>query len=220
MAGVMRVSVVATGIDAAARAEQEPVPARRVAEPIAAPRVLAPAERVAERAAEPAPQPQPVVARTPSFADAQQGAEEDEAGFAADDLLSEPQGVPQPAAVQRTAPYGQPKIDQNAVRRPGDPSPDALRRLQAAVQNVPKAAPMVRPVGTTTRDVVSSSRLTINSLIHKMTGQAARDPATPPRARAAEPGFEPQAEPLAGPDFEDTERERVDIPAFLRRQAN
>jgi cell division protein FtsZ len=213
MAGVMRVSVVATGIDAAARAEQEPLPLRKLAEPVAAPKAAAP--RPVEQ-----PQPQSEVARAPSFADAQQVADEDEAAFADEyDAPAAGTAVPQPAAVQRTAPYGQPKIDPNAVRRPGDPSPDALRRLQAAVQNVPKAEPMVRSVAPAAREAVSSSRLTINSLIHKMTGQVTREPAAP-RTRASEPGFEPQAQPVAGSDFEDTERERVDIPAFLRRQAN
>jgi cell division protein FtsZ len=60
----------------------------------------------------------------------------------------------------------------------------------------------------------SSSRLTINSLIHKMTGQVGREQ---PSRRGAE--GEPRASPVEA-DYEDTERERVDIPAFLRRQAN
>ena len=54
--------------------------------------------------------------------------------------------MPQPASLQRTAPYGQPKFEGGEPRRAGEPSPEALRRLQAAVQNVPKAQPMVRPV--------------------------------------------------------------------------
>ena len=218
MAGMMRVSVVATGIDAAARAEQEPAPVRRPAEPIAQPAAPAeqPVERYVERHAEPAPQPEPVVAA--SFADSQRVYEE-----AAADYAPAAEAVPQPAAVQpalqRTAPYGQPKIDPAAARRVGEPSPEALRRLQAAVQNVPKAQPMVRPVTTSAaREVVASSRLTINSLIHKMTGQTAREAA--PAPRSAEPGFEPQARQVAPQDYDDTERERADIPAFLRRQAN
>jgi cell division protein FtsZ len=83
------------------------------------------------------------------------------------------------------------------------------------VQNVPKAEPMIKPVSTppAPRDAESSSRRTINSLIHRMTGQLSREE-TPLRTRASEPA------PRATDDFEDTERERVDIPAFLRRQAN
>ena len=75
---------------------------------------------------------------------------------------------------------------------------------------------MVRPVAPQPREPErSTGRLTINSLIHKMTGQVGRE--QPAQRRGAE------SEPRAGqiePDYEDTERERVDIPAFLRRQAN
>ena len=72
---------------------------------------------------------------------------------------------------------------------------------------------MVRPVAPQAPER-PSSRLTINSLIHKMTGQVGREQ---PSRRGVE------SEPHAGrvePDYEDTERERADIPAFLRRQAN
>jgi cell division protein FtsZ len=121
--------------------------------------------------------------------------------------------VPQPGAT-RTAPFGQPKFE-DAARVPGEPSSEALRRLQAAVQSVPKAAPMVRQVASQPREAERSSRLTINSLIHKMTGQVGRE--QPNGRRGVE--SEPRASQIE-PDYEDTERERVDIPAFLRRQAN
>ncbi len=205
MAGLMRVSVVATGIDAVARSEAQPQP-RRTAEPVAA------APRAPEHAPAPAPRVEPAPARA-HFADHQV----DEAERA--ELFAEPAAsVPQPAPIQRTAPYGQPKIEPSAdgqPRRAGEPSPEALARLQRAVQNVPKAEPMIKPVSTppAPRDAESSSRRTINSLIHRMTGQLSREE-TPLRTRASEPA------PRATDDFEDTERERVDIPAFLRRQAN
>ncbi len=211
MAGQMRVSVVATGIDALARVESVPVPQRKTAEPIAAPAAAAP---------RPAPEPvaQPAVARAPSFADAQ--VVETESFETEAEWAPVAQPVPQPASMQRTAPYGQPKIGASGEeRRAGDPSPDALRRLQAAVQNVPKAAPMVKPIAPAPREAERNSRLTINSLIHKMTGQAGRDAQTT-RPRSTEPGFAAQEQHASEQDFEDTERERVDIPAFLRRQAN
>jgi cell division protein FtsZ len=210
MAGLMRVSVVATGIDAVAKSDAMPMP-RRAAEPVAAP---------APKAA-PAPQPRPVAAefraepvaapaREPSFADHHHAAE-----IEREELFAEPEAlVPQPAAVERTAPFGAPKFGGEAPRQPGEPSPEALRRLQQAVQNVPKAPPMVRPVAPQPQPERSSSRLTINSLIHKMTGQVGREQ---PSRRSVE--SEPRAA-QAEPDYEDTERERVDIPAFLRRQAN
>ena len=61
------------------------------------------------------------------------------------------------------------------------------------------------------------SRLTINSLIHKMTGQVGREQA--PRAGAASSRSRARRS-TTEPAYEETERERVDIPAFLRRQAN
>lgn len=212
MAGVMRVSVVATGIDAVARSEEEPAPVQQTrSEPVAQP--------AAEQYIEPTPQPE--VVQAASFADSQQNYAEPVAYAPESEPVPQPAAVQQQAPLQRTAPFGQPKIGPGSERRPGgDPSPEALRRLQAAVQNVPKAPPMVRPVtGSTAREVVNSSRLTINSLIHKMTGQAGRDATEAPQTRAAEPGFEPQARRIAD-EYEDSERERTDIPAFLRRQAN
>jgi hypothetical protein len=77
---------------------------------------------------------------------------------------------------------------------------------------VPKAGPIVQPVDPS-RAPERAGRLTINSLIHRMTGQVGREE-TPLRPRAGE------AAPAAAPTNEDSERERADIPAFLRRQAN
>jgi cell division protein FtsZ len=211
MAGMMRVSVVATGIDAAARSEALPLPLpRRAAEPAAAPiPAPRPTAQPEPMAARPEPQPEPM---RPSFADHHLEAEREQ-------LFAEPETapVPQPAAVERTAPFGSPKFGaaDGQPRRPGEPSPEALRRLQAAVANVPKAQPMVRPVAPA-REPERGGRLTINSLIHKMTGQVGRESALRPKPEA---GVEPRPQAVE-PDYQETERERVDIPAFLRRQAN
>jgi cell division protein FtsZ len=214
MAGQMRVSVVATGIDAAARSDAMPLPRRTLSEPVAAPAAAAPRPAPA-----PAPQPEPVAepvaARTPTFADHQVAEIEREELFAEPEVAAAP--VPQPAPIQRTAPFGEPKFGagDGEPRRPGEPSPDALRRLQAAVANVPKAQPMVRPAAPQPREPERSGRLTINSLIHKMTGQVGRDhPAPRPRTEA------PLDDRADGQSYENGERERIDIPAFLRRQAN
>ena len=51
MAGMMRVSVVATGIDAAARSEAMPLPKRTIAEPVAAPAACRPRRRAGPAAA-------------------------------------------------------------------------------------------------------------------------------------------------------------------------
>ncbi len=222
MAGMMRVSVVATGIDATARSEAMPLPKRPVAEPAAAPSTIIGGAAVAA-----ARQPEPVeatyaAAQPQSFADHRVAAEEERA-----ELFAEPQvAVPQPGSLERTAPFGQPKFDSNEPRRPGEPSPEALRRLQAAVQSTPKAQPMVRTVSgqapaqpAREPERASSGRLTINSLIHKMTGQVGREQAPAPR-RAEPEAAAPRTQQFSEPAYEDNERERVDIPAFLRRQAN
>jgi cell division protein FtsZ len=224
MAGQMRVSVVATGIDAMAKSEEVAPPKARYGEPLAAAVPSAPAAApeaapaaavAAYSAASPMPtpeQPAQAPAPAPSFADAQMRGEAEVHG----------QIVPQPAPVHsRTAPYGQPKIETQEERRSGDPTPEALRRLQAAVSNVPKAQPMVRPLGPSAprADADRSGRLTINSLIHKMTGHTARDQAVQ-RNNPAEDSFRSEPQEQADPGYEDSERERVDIPAFLRRQAN
>jgi cell division protein FtsZ len=201
MAGMMRVSVVATGIDAVARAELQRRPAaEQQAAPVAQP---APAQAAA---------PAPAAAYAPAAAGVLRADAAPAAHFADHrapeaepetraELFAEPQAsapVPQPGA-------GQP-------RRAGEPSPEALARLQRAVANVPKAGPIVQPVDPS-RAPERAGRLTINSLIHRMTGQVGREE-TPLRPRAGE------AAPAAAPTNEDSERERADIPAFLRRQAN
>ena len=156
MAGVMRVSVVATGIDAVAKSDAMPMP-RRAAEPVAAPApegragaAAAPRVRAAEYRAEPVAAP----AREPSFADHHHSAEVEREA-----LFAEPEAAwCRSRAAQRTAPFGQPKFGDDSPRQPGEPSPDALRRLQAAVQNVPKAQPMVRPVAPQPREPERSAR--------------------------------------------------------------
>jgi cell division protein FtsZ len=94
---------------------------------------------------------------------------------------------------------------------PGTPSPEAVQRLQAAVQRAPgarqsEAQPAAQPQE-------NRPRFGINSLINRMTGHHA-EPAQEPRQQPPVQGQSYQ-EPAADP-----EHERVEIPAFLRRQAN
>jgi cell division protein FtsZ len=199
MAGMMRVSVVATGIDAVAKSDAMPT-RRTVLEPLtaAAPRAAAPAPATAP-AARQQPQPQADPAPAAHFADHRVA--DDDAERHAEPGPVEP--APQPAALAPAQP-----------RRAGEPSPEALARLQRAVQSVPKATPMAGAAAQADR----GGRMTINSLIHRMTGQVGREEG-PLRPRAAEaPAHRPGVRAEAG--HEDAERERVDIPAFLRRQAN
>ena len=104
-------------------------------------------------------------------------------------------------------------------REPGTPSPEALSRLQAAVQNSPNR---LQKSMNRVNEPPSRSEprgFGINSLINRMTRQkselsgGASTAHSKPKAESTEPEFEP--EPGVDPD-----QERIEIPAFLRRQAN
>ena len=234
MEGGMRVSVVATGIDAVEAPQEVPVPRRRLAEPLQTPLAVeekleapveaatAPAEpslfgnelNATEAAAEeqaenvfpaesaggdlppPAYQPQPAVAQAPSQAPVQSAP--------VDHYYED-----EPAVAQFTAPK---------PPAPGTPSPEALARLQAAVQNQPRAAAQPQPQARPTAQphAAEKPRFGINSLINRMTGAGAAEGA----AARPEPAVEaPIARPAQQPQM-DAEQEKVEIPAFLRRQAN
>ncbi len=91
---------------------------------------------------------------------------------------------------------------------------DATLRLKAAVENVPAPAEAAAP--TAVPEVEKPSRFAINNLINKMTGHAKDEKPTPRVQPSMRTGG--QSEPALNIDRE--EQERVDIPAFLRRQAN
>ncbi len=238
MEGTMRVSVVATGIDATEMQHDIPVPRRSLAQPLqpAAHEVVAP---VAEAAA-------PVAAETrsePSLfgeIDAERAAAEDqmedifepetvrraepEFGTASDD-------VPPPAytpRVEEAAPVAASVEDDLdgfvAPRAPsaGTPSPEALARLNAAVSKVPSRgeAPASAPVRPAA-DTGEKPRFGINSLINRMTGHAGEGeaPVAARPARQQPPVSGQQAQP-APVESADAEEDQIEIPAFLRRQAN
>ena len=223
MDGKMRVSVVATGIDAAIRAEDLPLPRRSmaaplkpqfqpeaevapVAKPIAAPVVAVP---VAAQYAAPAPAAQTLFE---GLDDARQvePVEDDFADIHA--ALAEADDLPPPAYTPRAEPVLEAPEAFVAPRAPaaGVPSPEAMARLQVAVSKAPgyQAAPAAPAVAEGERP-----RFGINSLINRMTGSAAE----------AQPKRE---QPLVTPIYDepaaeaDPEQERIEIPAFLRRQAN
>ncbi|MCI5085227.1 MAG: cell division protein FtsZ [Rhodovulum sp.] len=222
MEGNMRVSVVATGIDAVETEIEVPVARRRLAEPLA-PAVEQPAP-VAEAA--PEPTPEPVVAEAPT-------AEEPalfpgfEAELAAETAMEpEMDDLPPPAyRPAEPAPAPAPHmLEQEAQdeafvapkpRQPGTPSPEAMARLQAAVSKAPRRQaeapqPAARPAAA------DKGRFGIGSLINRMSGQGAEP------ARGAPQGTrqQPQVQGYAEDEEMDAEQERIEIPAFLRRQAN
>jgi cell division protein FtsZ len=251
MEGMIRVSVVATGIDAVEVEQSAPRPSERrpqttgrivppavqtaprraSAAPAAVERAApAPAaEAVEERAEAPAPAPaaqapqraagfmRPVAQRQPVdepnlFADEDfDSPKASVASFIApqavqpgDPIAEEEAPKPAPAPVQRRAPHA------------GDPTPFTIAGMKAE----------------TAGHAEEKHRFGFNSLIHRMTGgtaastktrentapqtgQIRREPVASQGGAAAQ-RLEPQ-EDYASDDDEDT---RMEIPAFLRRQAN
>ena len=236
LGGTMRVSVVATGIDAVDVNTEMPLPRRSLSEPLSQKSVeaedagapaAAAATAVIEETAEQAPlfsdaprQTAPVAAEAPQRF--------------AQPVAEEVDNLPPPAYQPKVAPFEPRNDDLEAeiepasfvaprAPAPGTPSPEALARLRAAAQKTPSgAAP--QPTATGAAQGVAGAekqRFGINSLINRMTGhndaEAApqqpqrQQPPVQTRASAAAP--QPQA-------ASDAEQDRIEIPAFLRRQAN
>ncbi|NIZ59554.1 cell division protein FtsZ [Sedimentitalea sp. CY04] len=225
MEGKMRVSVVATGIDAVEARQETPVPRRPMSAPLkqtVSAEDLRPAPLELEPAAQ-VPAEVEVVAEEPSlFEDmnVEQVAAHDQAEdiFEESELVAE-DGLPMPAYQPKVAEF-QPQEDVAqapeqtfvAPKAPavGTPSPEAIVRLQAAAQRVAPNA-----VEEAQHDAKQRGGFGLNSLIHRMTGQAGD---TPVGAQRRQPVVQQQA---AAPQQEiNPEQERIEIPAFLRRQAN
>ena len=98
---------------------------------------------------------------------------------------------------------------------PGTPSPEALARLQAAVSRVP--ARNTQPQAGTPAAAPSEAdkpRFGINSLINRMTGAQAESGGQ--HAGRAQP----QVTALRQEPEQHEDQDKIEIPAFLRRQAN
>ena len=259
MAGMMRVSVVATGIDAVEVNTEMPVPRRRMSQPLT--------QQVTAEAPAPQPVQQAPAARQPvqqapvqqapvqhapvQHAPAQQPAarmaprspeptffedlEDADHGHMAHDMqdYDAQDDLPPPAyqpRQQQPAAQAYEADPQNFVAPrptpPGTPSPETMARLHHAVN---KAAPQqAQPRPAPQPEPEQRARFGINSLINRMTGQASepQDRAPMPTARQQPPvrGQAPQAhahQPRMAPsEAPDPDQERIEIPAFLRRQAN
>ena len=208
ISGVMRVSVVATGIDVSENAADIPVPTR------AAP-AFTPAAPVVEEVAETEPA---VVAEEPGLFDASPAvAEEAKPMFA-------PASEFQPTAADEPAPAYQPEVAEDATEAfvapkapaPGTPSEDAMARLRTAVQNtgVARAPEQVEEEPAESE----RPRFGIGSLINRMSGGSESAPKTQQAVRS-QPAMSAPA-PVAEEGERSQEQEKIEIPAFLRRQAN
>ena len=212
MEGRMRVSVVATGIDAVAKEEPAPQPRRQRAEAAPAPRPVE-EQRPAPVAAAPAPAPEVVEVPADAAFDAAEPTlfETPAEPAVADDDLPPPAYAPRP---RDEAPVARPAA--TARPAPGTPSREALERLEAAVRKMPRGEAAPQPAAEE-----HGSRYRIGNFITRMAGQGEperteRRAPTPPvqRRQPPRPAVDPTADDYAASD------ERIEIPAFLRRQAN
>jgi cell division protein FtsZ len=227
MEGMMRVSVVATGIDAVPASAEQPGPRRRST---AAPLTLdtsRPEPDAAEEVAVVAEADEAEVAAEEAEWVMERREQSEEPSLFGDEMdEAEDDEVPPPAYV--SAAPTEDVADRDAdtfvapvARRPGTPSPEALQRLQAAVNKVPVRAPQadLQQSRTPVPGAAERARFGINSLISRMTGGDHERPAS------ANPRQQPpvQARDMAHAAEEeahDPDHERIEVPAFLRRQAN
>jgi cell division protein FtsZ len=242
MEGMIRVSVVATGIDVNQNRGEQPVVRRSMAEPLKPSYMPPEPKREAPLNLTPAPQ------QAPQYQQYQQPAPaaptlfdhpQDDQGYVGyqEEVLEE--DVPAPAyrpqqqanvAPRQPAPSAH---DADAAafvaprpRQPGTPSPEALARLQAAVSRAPMqasrqpAAAQTPPQAARNNPAVqkpaAERRFGIGGLISRMSGGSSEPQAErQPPARQQPPVTSYDEEPELSSD-----QERIEIPAFLRRQAN
>ena len=203
MEGVMRVSVVATGIDASEIIQDLPLPRRNPDEEVAA---------------------ENPVTENDLFRSAEVEIEKGEMPSPSGDANREESGQLPPPAYQEM-PDKEESSSQNfiAPQAPlvGTPSNEAMARLRKAVQNSPGYDDAASGIE---EDAVSDRpRFGISSLINRMSGQEsdkkkAHDARKQPEAPVPSSSI-PQGE-TGQSDIIDPEQERIEVPAFLRRQAN
>ncbi|KAB7610329.1 cell division protein FtsZ [Amylibacter sp. SFDW26] len=232
--GVMRVSVVATGIDAVTTVSDIPVPRRSMKEPLAqavsfeqqdepADAVPSVEEFVEEVSAEPVmdmPAVEEIGMQEPDMFES--AAQFDEPTFAQTETDDLPPPAYQPAAEETADDFFQMEEEAAAFVAPqpqptGQPSSETMARLHAAASKAPTHAPAPMPAQA---EATAEKRggFGLNSLISKMTGHS--DDTN--RARTVEqPNLAATAPDLSHEEPAMTEdQERIEIPAFLRRQAN
>ncbi|MBM1309364.1 cell division protein FtsZ [Sulfitobacter mediterraneus] len=234
LGGMMRVSVVATGIDAVEVNTDIPVPRRSMSAPLTP-------QTVAEEAPVEVAEETPMVAeaaqaedQAPLFEDldVQRAAEEEQVDHLFAEENTDADDLPPPAYQPQVAAF-EPRQEESLEAEPdtfvaprapapGTPSPEALARLRAAAQKAapeqqqaPAAAPQAAPQA-------EKPRFGINSLINRMTGHAEGEAQQRPARQ--QPQMQPQhGQAAAAPQPQETsdpDQERIEIPAFLRRQAN
>ncbi|MGB0927128.1 MAG: cell division protein FtsZ [Pikeienuella sp.] len=245
--GTMRVAVVATGIDAVAGEMAPPRPERRPTQtnPIVLPQQQAAARRasaapaaverpVAAAPAEEAPAPaqEAEVARKPTPTPTRQAVAQQNAARQPARPAPAPRVVAEPAEDELNLfsddafDGGEPQASAQtpAASEPAAPSFIAPRAVQPGDQFAEEPARAPEPVAEVepVEEVVEEdkSRFGINSLIHRMTGAARASGGGGAPMPRREPGQAAPAARQAPASSEDDEDMRMEIPAFLRRQAN
>jgi cell division protein FtsZ len=227
MTGIIRVSVVATGIDASTEAKEVPVPRRRLSEPLTGHVSAEMPKPMGHIPGQPA-----MPGRTAAMAQSAQSRIEEPTLF--HDLDPQPvaaphslldDDLPPPAyAPQQTPAFEPGRRDMAGDFRPqspapGTPSPETIRRLEAAVRKAPDSLDN-RAAAARPEPAQDKARFGINSLINRMTGHGhGQTPAAEPRSHSGRSLPPMQSLPQDNPE-DDAELEKIEIPAFLRRQAN
>jgi len=261
MEGKMRVSVVATGIDASEDAHEVPVPRRPMSAPLTKTVSVEENRRAPLELTEPMETAAPVAqaaAEVPagqepslfSEFDSQQGAQSDDLiedvreSADATDGLPPPAYQPQPQQqmqqqqpqqVQQQPVQQQPAVTQAEVfvapraPAPGTPSQDAIVRLREAAQRHQGGQQQQQPAAAALQqqqpqrraaDAQEQRRFGLNSLINRMTGHPQETTQNRPQAaQRVQPSMQ-NAQPQQAEQQHDEDQERIEIPAFLRRQAN
>ncbi|WP_158967535.1 cell division protein FtsZ [Chachezhania sediminis] len=234
MKGAMRVSVVATGIDASDGASEQSHPRRSMAAPLT-PESSRPAPA-------PTPEPEPVyaeVAETQAEYESYETAAEDGSeGYHQHDAYERPAAELddyREAAAHRTempafrSQHDMMEEEVDAYVAPTVAPKPAPRPAPQPVHNVaPAQRPQQYATPTPAREqraapqpAAEQRRFGLNSLINRMTGHGGDGQEQPAQqvARAAAPMH--RVEPTRGVSAEaEEEQDRIEIPAFLRRQAN
>jgi cell division protein FtsZ len=237
MQGMMRVSVVATGIDAAEIQTAMPTPRRPMAAPLKQAVQVAEQHHELQELAEPIETMVAEAAEEPGLFGAMNVQETSVPGQAEDIFAAEPEvaladdGLPMPA-YQPQVPAFEPRseaeeaVPENFVAptapAPGTPSPETMLRLQQAAGKVGRGPMAVLSQAPQEAAVPTKKpNFGIGSLIGRMTGHGADTPADrgamtqrqQPPVRQTDVAAQPQTE-------SDADQDRIEIPAFLRRQAN
>ncbi len=235
MNDVMRVSVVATGIDALEGARDIPVPRRSLKEPLPAASVETTQEVAAPApqpvAVEPEVAPQPVVEEPTLFEQAEIEPAAQDTAPVMDDGLPAPAYQPEPAtpvSVEADLMADEHQEYQEFVApqpaKVGQPSADTISRLQAAVARAPRkeaaAAQETESFFSEQPEAEKPKGFRLNSLISRMTGHSEQPAAQKPAHREQPPVSAAPSAGYAQEEEVETEQERIEIPAFLRRQAN